>query len=192
MRQIVLLLLMVFVLCNIAVQSTSAYFVDTEISSGNVLTAWVDDAIPLLNDGFENDPWDDNWDDNGATGWARTSSTVYTGTYAAMCDQDNNGSLVSDDLDTLEATSIAVSFWFKAKKIEAGDMTIQVYNGSTYDTWYDVTDYPAYKNNAWCQFTEVITEEQFFTGDFKLRFDGSGLTDKGDEFYIDDVVITIE
>ena len=96
------------------------------------------------------------------------------------------------DLNASETISITVSFWFNTKSLEAGDIIVQVYNGSTYNTWYDITDYPTYQNNAWCEFSENITDPQYFNSDFRLRFDGSGLVEKNEECNIDDVLITID
>jgi len=48
------------------------------------------------------------------------------------------------DLNTSETISITVSFWFNTKSLEAGDIIVPIYNGSTYNTWYDITDYPTH------------------------------------------------
>ena len=63
------------------------------------------------------------------------------------------------------------------KNIENGDLIIQRYNGSAYDNWYDIANYLSYKNNAWCEFSENITDSQYVISNFRLRFDGSGLVD---------------
>jgi len=85
-----------------------------------------------------------------------------------------------------------VSFWFRTKSIEAGDVIVQVYNGSTYNTLYDLTDYPTYVNNSWCQFSEEITDPQYFTTNFRIRFDSSALLDKNEHGKIDDVLLKME
>jgi len=172
-------------------QGTSGYFSDTETSAGNSMTAWVDTAVILLNDGFEGDPWDANWDDNGATGWSRDSKKSHSGGYSVICEKDSNGYLTSDDLDASGATSITVSFWFSPHSAEAGDMLVQLYNGSTYVSWGDLIDYPTSQNNSWCYFSEEITDSQYFNTDFRLRFDGSALLDKNESYHIDDVLITM-
>ena len=169
---------------------TRSAFTDTEQSIDNTLTMSTG-IVTLLNDGFEGTPWDANWDGNGATSWIQDASKPHTGSYDAYCDKDNNGYLTSDDLDASAASSITVSFWFNTKGIEAGDILVQLYNGGTYNTWYDITNYPTYVNNAWCYFSEVITDPQYFISSFRLRFDGSGLVDKNEECNIDDVLITI-
>ena len=90
------------------------------------------------------------------------------------------------------AESITVSFWFNTKAIEAGDCVLQTYNGSTWNTWYDLTSYPTYVNNVWCQFSEVTTDSQYFISNFRVRFDSLVLGSDGNEqTNIDDVLIAI-
>jgi len=193
MRKTIFLLLVCLVLLNVIVDNTSAYFSDTETSSGNVLTAWVDPAITLLNDGFEGEPWDVNWDDNGTTVWVSGSSKPHDGSYyAEITNKGTPGYLTSDDMDSATADYINVSFWFKTKSVETGDIVIQLYNGTTYDTWYDLTDYPTYVNNTWCQFNEVITDPQYLISGFRLRFDATALGDSTEAANIDDVLVTME
>ncbi|MFC1899216.1 fibronectin type III domain-containing protein, partial [Chloroflexota bacterium] len=147
----------------------------------------------LLDDGFEGTPWDDNWDGNGTTTWVQDSSKPNSGTYYAHLDNSGTpGYLTSDDLDTFVAESITVSFWFNTKAIEAGDCVLQTYNGSTWNTWYDLTSYPTYVNNVWCQFSEVTTDSQYFVSNFRVRFDSLVLGSDGNEqTNIDDVLIAI-
>ena len=167
-------------------------FVDTEQSTNNTLAVAAPVTQTLLNDGFEGTPWDANWDGNGTTIWIRDASKPNSGSYSALCDKDNNGYLTSDDLNTLAAVSITVSFWFKPKGIETGDMLVQLYNGSTYNTWYDIVNHPSYQNNTWSYFSEKITASQYFISNFRLRFDSSGLIQPGEDFRLDDVLITID
>ena len=171
--------------------STSAYFVDTEMSADNGITAWVTETVTLLTDGFEDSPWDSNWSVNDTTPWQRTTSPKYAGSYAAQSNKQNHGYLTSNDLDTAAALSVTVTFWFYPKNLEPGDAVIQRYNGASYVNWYDVTVYPAYRNNQWNQFTETITDAQYFKTNFRLRFDSAGLTQSQEDITIDDVIITV-
>ncbi len=171
--------------------STSAYQVDTETSADNSITAWVTETLTLLTDGFEGTPWDNNWNGNGTTTWTRSSSRKHAGTYSAASTKNNKGYLTSDNLDTSTALSITVSFWFFPKGLEAGDIIVQRYNGTTYVNWYDLTAYSTYNNNQWCQFNETFTDSQYFKNNFQLRFNTSSLADSNDEINIDDVLITV-
>ena len=192
MKKVLFLLLVLILLLAVVSHGTFAYFSDTETLIDNSLTAAELVPVTLLGDGFEGDPWDVNWDDNGTTNWVQNDGQKHGGSYAALCDRDNNGYLTSDDLDASGTESIIISFWFNGKSLEVGDMVIQLYNGSTYETWYDLTDYPTYKNNVWCLFSEEITDPQYFISNFRLRFDGAGLVDKNEECNIDDVLVTVK
>lgn len=170
---------------------TSAYLVDTERSTNNRITAWVTETVPLLSDGFEGNPWDGNWNGNGATAWLRASSPKYAGSYATQSNKQNHGYLTSNDMDTAQALSITVTFWFYPKNLEAGDAVIQRFNGTSYVNWYDATAYPTYRNNQWNQFTETFTDAQYFKNNFRLRFNSTGLTQNQEDITIDDVIITM-
>ena len=171
--------------------STSAYQVDTETSADNSISAWVTETITLLTDGFEGTTWDNNWNGNGTTTWARSSARKHTGTYSALSIKNNKGYLTSDNLNTSTAINISVSFWFYPKSLETSDIIVQRYNGTAYVNWFDLTAYPTYNNNQWCLFNEAVTDAQYFKNNFRLRFNTSSLADNNDEVNIDDVLITI-
>ena len=191
MKKNLFLLLAFTMLLVMVTKSTFGYFSDSEASTGSRFTAWEIATVTLLNDGFEVDPWDSNWDDNGTTNWGR-KAYPHSGSYAAECKKNTNGYLTSDSLDASEATSITVSFWFQPDGLDTGDILVQLYNGSTYDTLYDLIEYPTFQDKEWCYFSEEITDSQYFNSDFRLRFDGSALVDSKETGHIDDVLITME
>jgi len=169
---------------------TTSYFTDDEPSTDDALgIRW---GLFTLNDGFEGTPWDDYWNENETTTWIQDSAKPNSGTYDAYSDLTNNGYLTSDEIEASTTDSITVSFYFNTKSIEAGDCLLQTYNGTAYNTWYDITSYPTYVNNAWCLFNEVITETQYLIAGFRLRFDTSALVDTNEEVNIDDVIITTD
>jgi len=185
----VLFLLVVFVIVSgLILKGTFGYFSDDETSAGSTFSAWQIVTVTLLNDGFEGDPWDDKWDANGTIDWVQTSGEYHSGSYSALFHKDDT-SLTSDDLDASRAASITVSFWFRPHDLQAGSMFVQLYDGTTYDSWYNLMDYPGTQKDTWCYFSEDVTDSQYFRSDFRLRFDGSGL---GKDFWLDDVLITIE
>jgi len=143
----------------------------------------------LLDDGFEGDPWDVNWDDNGNTSWQQSSNQVHSGSWSAFCGQGGGNPITTDDLDTSSACWIRVSFWYRPDSLDEGDILVQIYNGSTYNTWYDITNYPSYASGQWCYFSEYITDSQYFKSNFSLRLDGAGLIEGTESFYLDDVLI---
>ena len=190
MKKVLLLLTAVLLSLGLASGSTSGYLVDTEVASSSIDAAEFN-GVTLLEDGFESDPWEAKWNDNGITTWALNNDS-YSGQRAALCDKGNNGYLTSDDVDTSAATTVIVSFWFKPKSLEAGDILIQLYDGSTYNTLYDLADYPAYEDNTWCYFRQETTDSQYFNSNFRLRFDGSGLVDNSEKCRIDNVLIEMQ
>jgi len=147
----------------------------------------------LLDDDFEDVDWDNHWDGNGVTSWNKVESTpVHSGSQATQCKKNANGPFTTDNLYTSEAANITISFWFRPTSLEAGDILIQIYNGTTYNTFFDITTYSTYADSQWCYFSEVITDPQYFKSNFKLRFEGSAVADPNDLFILDDVLIEIQ
>ena len=183
--------------------NTTYYYVVTavdlssqESGNSNEVSATPDGTpVILLSDGFEDVPWDNLWDDNGTTTWEQSTANIYSGTNSAYTGRNLSGYLTTDNLTTSSAYEMTVSFWFNGKGLETGDVLVQRYNGTDYITWYDITAYPAYANNTWVQFSEVIEvidDSQYFKADFRLRFDSSAAIQANDRFYLDDVLITIK
>jgi len=166
-----------------------AYFIDSAQNANDsfaTAASWSEPA--LLDDGFEGDPWDANWDDNGNTSWGLEDTQVHSGLWAARATTTEKGPLTTDDLDVASAHWIRVTFWYRADNLEAGDLIVLRYNGSTYDTWYDILSYSSYQPNTWCYFNEYITDSQYFKSNFRLRFEAYN-DETGDNFYLDDVNI---
>ena len=189
MKKLLFLVTVIILMLGIISTSTAAYFNDGELSNTNRLAAAEQVTITLVNDSFETTPWTANWDGNGAPNWLRKAGAGHTGNYVAECKKNNNGYFTSDDLNTSAATVIKVSFWFKPQSLQAGDMLVQIYNGSTYNTWYDLTNYPGYQNNTWNYFSQNITDSQYFKTNFRVRFNGTALTANGKDFFLDDILI---
>jgi len=166
---------------------TTSLFTDDEQSTDDALSIrW---GLTLLDDGFEGTPWDANWNENGTTNWQQDSLQFQTGTYSARGRETESGYLTSDDLDAASSISITVYFWFRPSTIETGDIFFQSFNGSTWNTLYDLTSYPSYVNNEWCEFSETITDSQYFFSGFRIRFNNTGMADGDDAVWIDDVLI---
>jgi len=160
---------------------------DMAYESGNSGEASATPAgVTLLDDGFEGTPWDNYWDGNGTTDWQLSGAGGgYSGSYSAE-HASGDTYLTSDDLDTSGAASITVSFWFKIKDLNKGPLNVQIYNGSTWVTWYNLTSYPGVIKNTWVYFSQTITDSQYFISNFRLRFDGSTESTTSS---IDDVLI---
>lgn len=196
-RMIKVLLIAIIViglLIGSSLLTTGAYFTDTEESTDNALVIATGTTTTLLDDGFEGEPWDANWDGNGTTDWIRTSYYEHSGAYCARSDEDYNGYLTSDNLNASAAQSITVSFWFRPRSVESGDLIVRLYDGSTYDNWWDLRDYPTFQDSTWCYFSEQITDSQYFISNFRIRFDSSAMGGffVWESYRIDDVLITME
>ncbi|MFC2059965.1 hypothetical protein ACFLTZ_02575 [Chloroflexota bacterium] len=193
-RKWLILLLAIVTMMSLSTYTgvTMGLFTDDEQSTEDSLgIRW---GLFTLNDGFEaaGAAWDDYWDENGTTTWVQDLAKPHSGTYNAKSDSTQAGYLTSDEIEASTADNITVTFWFNTKSLEAGDIWVQRYNGTSYVNWYDLTTYPTYVNNAWCQFNEMITDSQYLIAGFRLRFDTSGLVDVAEEVNIDDVTITTD
>ncbi|MFC2073183.1 hypothetical protein ACFLUU_10935, partial [Chloroflexota bacterium] len=144
-------------------------------------------GLTLIDDGFEGSTWNANWDGNGTTAWTRDSALSHTDSYSAKAGS-GGGSLTSDDLDASTAYNLAVAFWFYPKGLETGDVIVEIYDGSTYNTLYDLRSYPTHTNLSWCYFSETITDSQYFISNFRIRFSTS-LVGAQESINIDDVLI---
>ena len=177
---------------------TTYYYVVTAVDLGSNESDYSNETSvtpyapqTLLDDSFEGSPWNANWDGNGTTTWVLDSGKAHTGTYNAyLSNKQTGGPLTSDDLNAAGASWITVNFWFNPKSLEAGDIIVKIYNGSTYVTWYDlIADY-TYTNNVWNLFSETITDSQYLISNFRVQFDGSVLGDSTESISIDDVLVT--
>ena len=160
---------------------TTSSFTDGEESTYDTLNIkW--SVTTLFSDGFEGTPWDLYWG-NGTTDWQ--AGAGYGGSTYSAEHASGDTSLTSDDIDTSGAGTITVSFWFKIKLLNKGPLYVQIYNGSTYDNWYDLVSYAGGVKNVWIQFSQTI-DPSYFIPNFSINFDGSALTTNA---FIDDVLI---
>ena len=143
-------------------------------------------GLTLLSDGFEGSPWDTNWDDNGATTWTQRTNQFHSGLYSARGRFNAPGDLTSDDLDASSAVdNIYVEFWFRPRNLDPGGAVVEIYNGSTWDALFDLSNGT---NNTWNFYSSNITGSQYFISNFKIRFNGSALAGN-DVIFIDDILI---
>jgi hypothetical protein len=156
--------------------------------------------ITLLEDGFEGQDWDENWDENGITDWDHAIDKKHSGSYSAknyggFWGTEGDNDLISDDLDASDADEIQIFFWYNKDDLESGDFLIQIFDGNSYDPWKDLDDYDGEDNCAgdggddkWCRFDETITSSEYFISDFRLKFEGTE-TYWFENVWIDDVSI---
>ena len=170
---------------------TTYYYVVTAEDNGTNESSNSNEAsatptlIILLSDGFEGTPWDLYWGD-GTTDWqpgAGYGGSTYSAEHAS-----GDTYLTSDNLDTSDAASITVSFWFNMKLLNKGPLWVQIYNDNTsmYDDWFDLVSYAGGVKSTWLYFSETIAGSDYFSSNFSISFDGSTLTT---DAFIDDVLI---
>ncbi|MCK5025982.1 MAG: hypothetical protein KAS15_05290, partial [Nanoarchaeota archaeon] len=185
---------------------TSGHYISQTFDAGNetrwMNINWGESVIPysqvvLLEDGFEDISWDAKWQDNGVTDWSNSTDLQASGSYSAEnIGTNNDNDMISNDINTSIASDIRVFFWYNKDKLEDGDFSIQIYDGSSYNHWHDLDVYngPDFcagngGDGTWCRFNEVITDSQYFRDNFRLKFEGTE-TDLNERVAIDDVNIT--
>jgi uncharacterized repeat protein (TIGR02543 family) len=150
---------------------------------GSALSAQVE----LLNDGFENTvtPFA-NWDGNGTANWSISNSIYHGGTHSARGNHGANN-LSSDDLDTSDAVSIGVDFWFRKTDLTSSDFTLFYCYGADICNLIAELDGLG-PDDTWLHYTETITDSQYFTSTFYIRFEGP--PPPSERVFVDDVLIT--
>jgi hypothetical protein len=142
-------------------------------------------TVILLDDGFEGGDWDGNW---GTNSWYR-STYEHTGSYTAAARNGYAGAFTSDPLNTGDAVSITVDFWFMKLATDSADYTLYFYDGSGYVLIDELDDnggdYP-----TWIHYTYTTTNSRYFTSSFRIRLDATLAS--GEQAWLDDVLITKE
>jgi parallel beta-helix repeat protein len=136
----------------------------------------------LIDDDFEGA---NNW----ITDWDIVTTYYVSPTHSIECDQDEND-LISNDLDTRDATSLNISFKYRIDDIDGGDdVKVQYYDGSDYD---DIEDIGDDQEDTWLNFSDIIYnsggDTQYFINNFRIKIEGSSI-DMGEYLWIDDVLI---
>jgi len=130
------------------------------------------------------------WSETGQ--WNKESDEAYDGTYSA--DFDGLGSGRSGDLDTPEldcsdAVAIYIEFWYRDNNLDADDLLLQYYDGTTWNTIADLGS--TTQENQWLHYREKITDSRYFVSNFKVRW--SAVTIRtGEHAWIDYVTIKKE
>jgi hypothetical protein len=149
---------------------------------GTVLSA----QIELLTDGFEKQVTFESWDGNGTTSWLSHPTFVNSGARSAR-GGFGDGLLSSDDLPASDALGIDVKFWFGKTDIGPEDFTLYYCYGEDICNQVAELD-PLGNDNIWMEYTDTITDTQYLTDTFFIRFDAT--PPHGEHVYVDDVLIT--
>jgi len=143
--------------------------------------------IILVTDGKANCEWTGSgyygtWDGNG---WIRSTSQSHTGSSSAKADSGNDGTFISKDFDTSNASTISIDFWYRLDDTNyQDDLSLYYYDGSQYDFITTL----AYDNKYnWLQYQDSINDPQYFHSNFNIMFSSS--LEWGENIWIDDVTI---
>ncbi len=137
---------------------------------------------------FESSSWKDDWNDNGATDWDRTSKYCHGGSYAVEGGRYDSY-LTSDDIDTTSFDDeFVISFWYYDNNVPVGDDAyLQYWDGDQYDTIFNLG---SSDEGIWHEYSQTITDLQYFSSDFHIRFDVHNVHGSSENIYLDDVDVS--
>ena len=146
-------------------------------------------GIILLEDGFEGEPWDANWNDISHN-WTKNTWAYGSGAWAKWHKTDPNmGIFTCDALDASDATAIHIDFWVMKDRTDvADDFLLYYFDGTNYDPSADL--HLLGGNDEWLHYTDTITDSQYFVPNFRIKIDAT--LDRNELVWVDDVVITKE
>ena len=131
---------------------------------------------------YQSSWWDNNWDDTPMD-WYR-SSTGHNSSSSAGSRNGDEGSFTSCNLDTSDASSLTIDFWYRLSATESDDLKLSFYNGASYTY---IESLGANTPNTWHHRTITTTNSQYFRQNFKIQFTSDVAWNE--YVYLDDVVI---
>ena len=162
---------------------------------GSGENVWIDDVQVTVTggegttftDNFElADPaWNSNW---LSTSWDPSSTAHSASVVSAWSSNGNEGGFTSANLDASLAESITIDFWLMLDDTETADLTLRLYDGSSYHDVETLGTFGTHDN--WLHYSHTTTDSQYFKSNFRIQlFTNLG---SGENVWIDDVQITIE
>lgn len=150
-------------------------------SNHNITAVFNQNNIILIEDNFNNL---DNWD---TTNWEIQNDEYVTAASSARSDSNNEGNLQCKTLNTSNATSINLVFWYRLSGgIDSNDISLQFYDGLGGP---DTIEYLDGLENTWRLYNYTTSDPQYFIPNFYIRFDSS--LGSNEMVWIDDVKVTI-
>ena len=132
-----------------------------------------------------------SWSRTGT--WYKGNSQAYSGGYSAEFNGSGSGSsgdLSTCDLNCIDSpTAIYVDFWYRDESCEAGEFLLRYYDGTTWDTIFDLGSTTS--ENQWLHYQQKVTDSQYFKSTFKIRWSAVGI-DSGERAYVDYVTVKKE
>lgn len=142
-----------------------------------------DGSVELTVIQFGGEDWDINWDDIDSE-WFQSTLYSHSGKSSARSWYYYDGDFTCNGLNTDDANSLIVDFWYRLDDTESDDLKLFYYNGDSYNY---ITSLGGKQEDTWLHFTDTITDPQYFNSDFKIRF--CSHLNYYENIWIDDVVI---
>ena len=149
----------------------------------------------INNEGFEGSWPPASWSEDPLTSnWNRESDQVYQGAYSADFDGVTGGgatgNLLSPSMNCAgsNVTAIYVKFWVYTDNSHNGDFYLDYYDGST---WDQITRLDNIGSGAWIQYSQKITDSQYFISNFQVRWRVISLHNNA-HVYVDLVNVSVE
>ncbi|MEK6945951.1 MAG: hypothetical protein AABW63_04135 [Nanoarchaeota archaeon] len=157
---------------------------DLKVVGGSIEFDYIVDPITsIFSDDFESALA--KWDGNGATTWDISTAQKHAGAQSVLASNGNEGDLITDDIDTSDATFINVSFWFMDDDLDATDIDFYFFDGSAYDAITESLESGTEDTWQWVSFT--TSDSQYFKSNFRVRF--NAVLGTGENLWVDDFVV---
>lgn len=155
-------------------------------------TYYIRNTTLIDDESFENNWPPTGWSETG--NWNREFDEVHSGGYSADFDGQGgggiSGNLVTPAMNCSDAnvTAIYVSFWGYEDRADNDEYYLDYYDGSN---WDQITRLDDFGSGFWDQYTDTITDSQYFVSNFQIRWRVVGL-DNNEHVYVDDVNAILE
>ncbi|HWR27668.1 MAG TPA: DUF2341 domain-containing protein [Candidatus Thermoplasmatota archaeon] len=150
----------------------------------------------INNEGFEGSWPPVDWSEVPTTSnWNAENYEVYEGSYSADFDGAGgaggaSGNLLSPSMNCAgsNVTAIYVKFWGYSDAADNGEYFLDYYDGST---WDQITRLDDFGQDVWAQYSQKVTDSQYFKSNFQIRWRVVGLNNN-EHVYVDLVNVTVE
>jgi len=150
----------------------------------------------INNQGFEGSWPPSDWSESPAgSNWNMEGDRVYSGSYSADFDGASgsggaSGNLLSPSLNCSgsNVTAIYVKFWAYEDNADDGEYYLDYYDGTA---WDQITRLDNFGSDVWTQYSQKITDSQYFKSNFQIRWRVVGLNNN-EHVYVDVVNVTVE
>jgi hypothetical protein len=148
------------------------------------------------NEGFEGIWPPDSWSEDPATSnWHKDSFRALEGTYSAAFDGSGgsggaSGNMISPIMNCSgsNVSAIYVKFWAYSYRGTFGSYYLDYYDGSN---WDQITRLDNFGVSSWAQYSQKVTDSQYFVSNFRIRWRVIGLQNNRN-YNVDLVNVTVE